>query len=76
LMPVPQQRQPHAVFVGDGEQRPRGVLVEHPGLVDLCRSRHRWTYAELAIMPICGCVSCGSPAGVGFSPMVVSMRSA
>ena len=33
-MPVPHQCQPSAGLVGDGEQSPGGVLVEHPGLVD------------------------------------------
>ena len=33
LVPVPHQRDPRAVLVGDREQRAGGVLVEHPGLV-------------------------------------------
>jgi hypothetical protein len=76
LAPVAHQHDPGVVLIGNVKEGMGGVLVKHPGLVHLCRSRHRSTYAELAIMPICGCVSCGSPAGVGFSPMVVSMRSA
>ena len=34
LVPVPDQRDPGVVFVGDGQQRAGGVLVEHPGLID------------------------------------------
>jgi hypothetical protein len=34
LMAVAEQRQANPALVGDGQQRPRGVLVEHPGLVD------------------------------------------
>ena len=33
LMPVSSQGHTHVVFIGDGEQRPGGVLVEHSCLV-------------------------------------------
>ena len=34
LVPVTDQRDPGVVFVGDDQQGPGAVLVEHPGLVD------------------------------------------
>ncbi len=34
LVAVPDERDPGADFVGDGEERPGGLLVEHPGHVD------------------------------------------
>ncbi len=34
LVAVPDERDPGAGFVCEGEERPGGVLVEHPGLVD------------------------------------------
>ncbi len=34
LMPVPDERNPRAVFVGDRQQRAGGVLIEHPGLIN------------------------------------------
>ena len=34
LVPVTDERDPGAGLVGDVEQRPGGVLVEHPGLID------------------------------------------
>ena len=34
LVAVADERDPGAGFIGDSEQGSRGVLVEHPGLVD------------------------------------------
>ena len=37
LVPIPDQRDPRTHLVRHGEEGAGGVLVEHPGLVDLCR---------------------------------------
>ena len=60
LVPVTDQRQPGSDLVGDGQQRPGGVLVEHPGLVD----DQEVTHGQLRRLPRAGVGHAGGRADV------------